>query len=146
MLEYTRQNIFDLNVEAIVNPVNCTGVIGKGLAKQFKEKYPTNFKAYKKICEDKKLSVGILFVYKVKESGKIIINFPIKEHWKNDSNIYWIEDGVKKLALLSLTYNAEAIALPKIGCGRGNLNFEKDVKPILEKYLKNLHCKFIICI
>ena len=98
-METIRENIFNFkdSVDALVNPVNCVGTMGKGLAKQFKDIYPNNNYEYVKICNDSKLSVGESFIYLNGKSPKWIVNFPTKKHWRDPSKIEYITDGLDNL-------------------------------------------------
>ena len=90
MIYFKNGDIFKDTSEAIVNAVNCVGVMGKGIALKFKEKYHSNYIMYKTACDNKEVKIGKMFIYK--ENNKIIINFPTKQHWYNDSKIEYIED------------------------------------------------------
>lgn len=110
------KNILDSDAEAIINTVNCVGVMGKGLALKFKEKYPENYKSYKKACDDKLLSTGKMFIteYGGKLSGdhKYLINFPTKQHWRGKSKIEFIEKGLDDLIVQIHKYNIKSVAIP----------------------------------
>ncbi len=138
-MNYTKGNILESNTEVIINPVNTVGVMGKGLALQFKQKFPTNYKIYKEACNTKTIDIGKLLL--VDESNlerkKFIINFPTKKHWRNPSKIEYIEEGLKDLVKIIENNNFESIAIPALGCGLGGLEWE-NVKLLLEKYLRNL--------
>lgn len=137
-------NIFDSNCDAIVNPVNCVGVMGAGLAKQFKEKYPHMFWEYKQRCESGGMSPSMSSFHKTYpehyELGnpKYIVNFATKNHWKDKSKLQYIDNGMAFLAgILRERIELKSIAFPKLGCGLGGLDWE-DVKPIMERRLKFL--------
>jgi O-acetyl-ADP-ribose deacetylase (regulator of RNase III) len=130
MLEFVKGNITDDQSEAVVNTVNCVGVMGKGIALLFKKKYPEMFLQYKEDCEKKLVKIGLMNVY---ENGlKYIINFPTKKHWKNDSKIEWIKLGLKDLVELIKAKDIKSIAIPALGCGNGGLNW-KDVKAEIQR-------------
>jgi O-acetyl-ADP-ribose deacetylase (regulator of RNase III) len=133
------KNIWKTKCEHIVIPVNCVGVAGKGLAYDFKMYCPNLHKHYVKLCKNNilKIEAPVLIEnvdksFNNDERDKIIL-FPTKEDWRNPSKICWIENGLKSL-LKAIT--TESIALPKLGCGLGGLDW-KQVKPLLEKYFKN---------
>ncbi|WP_291722272.1 macro domain-containing protein [Bernardetia sp.] len=138
-MNYTKGNILESNAEVIINPVNMVGVMGKGLALQFKQKFPYNYKVYKEACQNKTIDVGKLLL--VDESSlerkKFIINFPTKKHWRSASKIEYVEEGLKDLVKIINENNFGSIAIPALGCGLGGLDWE-DVKLLLEKYLKEL--------
>ncbi len=135
MIEYVKGNIFDSPAQVIVNPVNTVGVMGKGLALEFKKKYPEMFSAYKKMCENKALTTGKLMLHFSPDHW--ILLFPTKEHWRNPSKIEYIENGLKKFVNTYAEKNITSIAFPKLGCGNGELDWAV-VKPLMEKYLKPL--------
>jgi len=134
MIHYISGNIFDSTADALVNPVNTVGVMGKGLALQFKNKYPENFEVYLKACKGGAFRIGDLLA--VKEKDKVIINFPTKEHWKEPSKYEYLIAGFNSLPKIIEGYNIRSIAVPKLGCGNGGLDWNV-VKPLLEW---NLSC------
>lgn len=143
MIEYTKGNIFEAEVDTLVNPVNCVGVMGKGLALQFKKKFPENFVIYKDYCDRGEMEIGkVLWVYGREGS---IIHFPTKIHWKNPSNIKFISWGLHDLAriLNEHTEDIKSIAIPPLGCGLGGLKWE-DVKPFIGYYLGNVEQKVLV--
>jgi len=113
------------NSEAIVNTVNCVGVMGKGIALQFKQRWPQNFKAYAAACDRKEVRPGKMFIYDFGEWAKprFIINFPTKQHWRGDSKIEYIEKGLRDLVLQVERLGIKSIALPPLGCGSGGLDW-----------------------
>lgn len=139
MINFKHENIFKTQTEAIINTVNLVGVMGKGIALQFKEKYPENFKAYKKACENKQIDIGKIFVTNTEQmyNPKYIINFPTKNHWKNPSKIEYIKDGLKDLKKFLIENNIKSVAIPPLGAGNGGLDW-KDVKSLIENELKEL--------
>ncbi len=139
MIEYRRGNILEADAEALVNSVNCVGVMGRGIALQFKKAWPDNFKAYAKACERQEVRPGKMFVF---ETGSLvnpryIINFPTKRHWRGKSRIEDIEAGLKALGEEIKRRNIRSIALPPLGCGLGGLNWA-DVRNLIEQILGNL--------
>ena len=134
MIQYIQGNLFTSNAKVLVNTVNTVGVMGKGIAYDFKKIYPKMFEEYKALCENGKLNIGELFLYKT--SNKWVLNFPTKKHWKSPSTVEYIEKGLQKLIEQATKLQLTDIAMPKLGCGNGGLDWEKQVKPIVEKYLK----------
>jgi len=121
------------DVDAIVNTVNCVGVMGKGIALQFKNKWPLNFAQYAAACKAKEVRPGSMFVH---DSGGLvkpnyIINFPTKDHWRGSSKIKFIEDGLVDLILQVKRLSIKSIAIPPLGCGNGGLDWSV-VKPLIE--------------
>ena len=139
MLELTRGDILKADAEALVNTVNCVGVMGRGIALQFRKAFPENFKAYKSVCDKKQLHPGIMFVYDLNrfQNPKYIINFPTKRHWKGKSKIEDIESGLEALVQEVSKNNIRSIAIPPLGCGLGGLDWTQ-VKQIIEKVFNAL--------
>ncbi len=144
MITYVRTNIFESRADVLVNTVNTVGVMGKGLAKEFKRIYPDMFETYQKFCEDGTLTVGKLQVYKT--SNKWILNFPTKANWRSPSKLEYIEQGLQKFVDNYARLGIKSIAFPMLGCGNGGLSWEDEVKPLMEKYLKPLSKKIDIFI
>ena len=135
MLHYVTGDMFQPTYDAIVNTVNCVGVMGKGLALAFKHKYPENFAAYQQFCAKRKLKPGNLFVY---GTSPIIINLATKDHWRNPSQMKYVIDGANTLAAwLQSNPQVKTIAVPKLGCGCGGLN-GPEVQLVLNDALKNV--------
>lgn len=121
MIIFTEGDLLSSNSHALVNPVNTVGFMGKGLAKQFKKRFPKNFREYSKACADKKLKVGKMFV--CEENGRIIINFPTKAHYRQLSELKWIKDGLEDLVKIIHEHKINSIAIPALGCGLGGLSW-----------------------
>ena len=136
MITYLKGNIFFSPADVLVNPVNTVGVMGKGIAADFKKKYPDMFKKYKNFCDKKQFSVGELLL--LPESDYKILLFPTKKHWRGSSKIEYIELGLQKFVDTYEKKKINSIAFPLLGCGWGNLSWENDVKPLMEKYLYDL--------
>ena len=140
MVEYVKGNIFDSDCICLVNPVNCIGVMGAGLALQFRRKYPRNYELYKIMCEN--YSIGIGRPMFVRESGKVIINFPTKYHYRNKSKIEYLDKSLCAIPdLLNKIFDGtipvkNTIAFPAIGCGLGGLEWSQ-VKNLIENRLGN---------
>lgn len=132
-------NIFDSNAEALVNTVNTEGVMGKGVALQFKERYPMNFHLYASACKRGEVQIGKMFITSTNSmtNPKWIINFPTKKHWMHKSSYVYIESGLDDLVDQIQKLNIQSIAIPPLGAGQGGLSWEK-VKEIIEKKLGNL--------
>ncbi len=136
MLEFSEENILDTNVEALVNTVNCVGIMGKGLALQFKQVFPDNFKAYKKACHLGKVRPGRIFVFEMGLFGnpKYILNFPTKNHWKENSYLEDIRLGLRDLIKIVKELNIKSIAIPPLGCGNGKLHWPDVLKLITKAF------------
>ncbi|MDE0679368.1 MAG: macro domain-containing protein [Gammaproteobacteria bacterium] len=136
MITYLSGDLFQSPANVLVNTVNTVGVMGKGIALKFKRIYPEMFEAYRDVCEQGELQIGRLFLYKT--PNKWILNFPTKKHWRNPSRVEYIEAGLKKLRARYSEEGMTSIAFPELGCGNGELDFETQVKPLMERYLGNL--------
>lgn len=127
------------DVDAIVNTVNCAGVMGKGIALQFKNKWPANFRAYEAACKAGQVRPGRMFVY---DCGgllkpRYIINFPTKDHWRGKSTLGFVRDGLRDLVAQVRRLGIRSLALPPLGCGNGGLAWS-DVRPLIEEAFRPL--------
>jgi O-acetyl-ADP-ribose deacetylase (regulator of RNase III) len=134
MITYKKGDLLNDNAAALVNTVNCVGVMGKGIALQFKNKYPANYRIYKKACDEGRVCTGKMHV--VCFHNLVIINFPTKEDWRNPSKLEWVEEGLQQLAKVIKMHRIKSIAIPALGCSNGGLDWD-GVKPLIEKYLGN---------
>lgn len=133
MIEYKQGNLLEADAEALVNTVNCVGVMGKGIALQFKQAFPDNFRQYEKACKEKKVVPGLMFVVSTNTilNPQFIINFPTKRHWKGKSNIEDIKSGLVAFVETLRHHKIASVAIPPLGCGNGGLNWN-EVKPLIE--------------
>ncbi len=136
MITYIGGDLFESPAKVLVNTVNTRGVMGKGIALRFKNVYPEMFKRYREHCEHQRLTIGRLFLYKTRH--KWILNFPTKVHWRNPSRVEYIEAGLKKFVDSYDEMGITSIAFPLLGCGNGELDYEEQVRPLMEKYLGTL--------
>ncbi|VXD10423.1 type II toxin-antitoxin system antitoxin DNA ADP-ribosyl glycohydrolase DarG [Planktothrix paucivesiculata] len=132
MIKFEQGNLLTANTEALVNTVNCVGVMGKGIALQFKQGFPENFLQYKRACNVKQVQPGKLFTFATGNlfNPKYIINFPTKLHWREKSKLEYIEVGLKALIEEIKQLKIQSVAIPPLGCGNGGLNWI-DVKPLI---------------
>lgn len=138
MINYTKGNIIQADVEALVNTVNTVGIMGKGIALAFKKAFPNNFKIYKQLCEDKKFDIGDLLITNTGLTRpKFIVNFPTKNHWRSRSKIEFIEIGMKELVKEIKERQIKSIAIPPLGCGNGGLNWN-EVKTVILRELEEV--------
>lgn len=130
MIQSVTGNLLEDTAEAYVNTVNTVGVMGKGIALQFKQAFPDVFKQYVKDCKSGKVQVGKMHVVEVEgfTNPKYIINFPTKEHWRNPSKMSYIDEGLADLVRIIQENNIQSLALPPLGCGNGGLNW-REVRP-----------------
>lgn len=143
MIVYVQGNLFDSGADALVNTVNTNGVMGKGLAYQFKSKFPLNYQDYKKVCAEGDLVAGGLHITKLGDEPTVI-NFATKGDWKNQSKIEYVENGCAELReYLLKTPSVKSVAVPPLGCANGGLAWSP-VKAIIEKYLSDLPTKIIV--
>lgn len=136
MLTYVIGDLFQSPAHVLVNTVNTVGVMGKGIAKKFKMIYPEMFKEYQQLCEKKQLTVGNLWLYKT--PNKWILNFPTKTTWRQPSRLEYIDRGLAAFVRRYAERGITSIAFPALGCGNGELDWETQVRPLMEKYLRPL--------
>lgn len=138
-MKFITGNLFESNAEALVNTVNTVGVMGKGVALQFKERFPANYKLYESACKKGEVQIGRMFITSTDSlmNPKWIINFPTKKHWMHKSSYEFIEAGLNDLASQIQKLNIQSIAIPSLGAGQGGLNWEK-VKEIIQVKLGHL--------
>jgi len=127
------QSLFDSDARTLVNTVNCVGVMGKGIAREFKARYPAMFRDYKKRCDRHELQIGKPYIWKG-DSEKWVLNFPTKFHFRDRSKTEWIEDGLNYFREHYWEWGITSIAFPALGCSNGGLDWDV-VLPILKKYL-----------
>jgi O-acetyl-ADP-ribose deacetylase (regulator of RNase III) len=139
MLELMKGDILKADAEALVNTVNCVGVMGRGIALQFRKAFPENFTEYKSACDKKQLHPGEMLIHDLNrfENPKYVINFPTKRHWKGKSKIEDIELGLNALVEEVRNRNIHSIAIPPLGCGLGGLNW-KQVKSEIRRAFESL--------
>jgi O-acetyl-ADP-ribose deacetylase (regulator of RNase III) len=139
MIQFKEGNLLLENVEALVNTVNCVGVMGKGIALQFKQAYPENFRDYEKACKRNEVQPGRMFIFSTGNlfNPKYIINFPTKRHWKEKSKIEDIQNGLVALVQQVQQLGITSIAIPPLGCGNGGLDWAV-VKPLIESAFSDL--------
>jgi O-acetyl-ADP-ribose deacetylase (regulator of RNase III) len=123
-------DILEANVDALVNPVNCVGVMGKGLALQFKQKYPDMFTTYRESCDRKEIIPGTMDVHSVGTRPRFVINFPTKRHWRDKSKFDDIANGIVGLIEVISRMEIDSIAIPPLGCGLGGLDWGH-VEPLI---------------
>lgn len=139
MITLVSGDLFRSNAEALVNPVNCVGIMGKGLAAQFKKIFPGNFASYKRACESGSLRPGRVLIYKRTQSAhpRYIVNLPTKRHWKGKSRAGDIEVSLYSLVSDITDLGIRSVAIPPLGCGHGGLDW-KIVKPLIESIFQSL--------
>jgi O-acetyl-ADP-ribose deacetylase (regulator of RNase III) len=133
MITYVQGDLFTSPAQVLVNTVNTVGVMGKGIAKEFKAIYPEMFRVYQGLCEREELTIGKLFLYRTPH--KWILNFPTKRHWRQRSRVGDIEAGLKTFVERYAEHGLHSVAFPQLGCGNGELDWETQVRPLMERYL-----------
>lgn len=129
-IERGEGNLLTADVEALVNTVNTEGVMGKGLALQFKKAFPDNFTAYARGCRTGEVQVGRMFVVERRVAPRFIINFPTKQHWRQPSKLDYVREGLRDLIVQVRHHAIGSIAVPPLGCGLGGLSWT-DVRPLI---------------
>ena len=138
MIRFAKGNIFDSGCEALVNPVNCVGVMGKGLALQFKQRFPANFASYAKACRAGELVPGRMHLFDTaSQLPRCIVNFPTKRHWRDASRLDDVRQGLAALAGVIAARDIRSIAIPPLGCGLGGLAW-RDVRQLIDRHLSPL--------
>ncbi len=139
MLNFKTGNILEERAEALVNTVNCVGVMGRGIALQFKRAYPANFHAYEAACRRGEVQPGRMFVFETNQLGppRYVINFPTKRHWRGKSRMEDIEAGLAALVTEIAQRGIRSIAVPPLGSGLGGLDWA-EVRPHIERTLGEL--------
>jgi len=139
MIEFKHGDILKADAEALVNTVNCVGIMGRGIALQFRKEFPENYKAYKAVCDRKELRPGAMLVYDLNrlENPRFIINFPTKRHWRGKSRIEDIRVGLEALVNEISWRNIRSVAIPPLGSGLGGLNWD-EVRPMIQAAFQTL--------
>jgi O-acetyl-ADP-ribose deacetylase (regulator of RNase III) len=139
MLNFTTGNLLDARAQALVNTVNTVGVMGKGIALMFKERFDNNYKQYAAACKAKQVRTGAMFVTQPAEldGPRWIVNFPTKQHWRAPSQLGWIIEGLQDLRRFLIENGVQSIAIPPLGAGNGGLDWAL-VKPEIERALGDL--------
>ena len=142
MITYVIGDLFRSPAKVLVNTVNIVGVMGKGIAKDFKTIFPEMFQDYQRLCEKRKIDIGKLFLWR--GPHKWVLNFPTKKHWRNPSKPEYIEAGLMAFAAGYTRHSITSIAFPQLGCGHGDLDWERQVQPLMEKHLGKLPIEIFI--
>ncbi len=145
MIRFKTGDILAEDAEALVNTVNCVGVMGRGVALQFRKAFPENFRAYAKACAHREVRPGRMFVF---ETGaltnpRFIINFPTKRHWRGNSRIEDIDAGLQDLATVLREYKIRSVAVPPLGSGLGGLAW-RTVRPRIVQALRDVDALDVI--
>lgn len=143
MIKYVKGNMFESDADCLVNTVNCEGYMGKGIAYQFKMRFPENNRSYVKACRTGMLTIGKMHYYI--EEGITIINFPTKDKWRENSKMEYIKEGMEAFLELIPKLNVKKIAIPPLGCGNGGLEWQ-EVKTVIEHKISKVADKYEVLI
>lgn len=138
-------DIFESGVQALVNPVNCEGAMGKGLALAFKQRFLANYYAYRDACRQQQVRIGRMYVFEIVDTPQncYIINFPTKQSWRNPSKLHYIEAGLRDLTRVIQEYQITSIAIPALGSGLGGLEWD-DVFPLIQQEAVRWACQTLV--
>ena len=136
MITYVNGDLFTSPAQVLVNTVNTVGVMGKGIAYEFKRFYPDMFTTYRKYCENRQLTIGKLHLHRT--SHKWVLNFPTKTHWRYPSRPHYIERGLRTFRDAYSDMGISSVAFPALGCGNGGMNYNSQIRPLMEEYLSSL--------
>ena len=139
MIKYTQGNLLEAPAEALVNTVNTVGVMGKGIALMFKERFAKNTHEYTLACKENRVQIGRMFITETDEliGPRWVINFPTKENWRRQSQLEWIEDGLQDLKRFIVQNKVQSVAIPPLGAGNGGLDWSL-VRTRIEQALSGL--------
>ena len=145
MITFTQGNLLEARAEALVNTVNTVGVMGKGIALMFKERFDENFRRYAAACKAKEVQTGKMFVTQVHEldGPRWIVNFPTKQHWRAPSRMEWVVEGLQDLRRFLAEQQVKSIAIPPLGAGNGGLEWA-DVREQIERALGDLDIDILV--
>ena len=145
MITFTQGNLLEARAEALVNTVNTVGVMGKGIALMFKERFDENFRRYAAACKAKEVQTGKMFVTPVHEldGPRWIVNFPTKQHWRAPSRMEWVVDGLQDLRRFLIEQQVKSIAIPPLGAGNGGLEWA-EVREQIERTLGDLDIDILV--
>jgi O-acetyl-ADP-ribose deacetylase (regulator of RNase III) len=145
MIRFVKGNLLDSEAEALVNTVNTVGVMGKGLALQFKEQFPENYRKYREVCKANSFRVGQVFatIEHTVSGDKVIINFPTKTTWREPSRYAYIEEGLAALKKLLIEKGIKSVAIPPLGTRNGGLDWDR-VRQMMVDSLSDIECDIVI--
>ena len=145
MITFTQGNLLEARAEALINTVNTVGVMGKGIALMFKERFDENFRRYAAACKTKEVQTGKMFVTPVHEldGPRWIINFPTKQHWRAPSRMEWVVEGLQDLRRFLIEHQVKSIAIPPLGAGNGGLEWA-EVREQIERALGDLDIDILV--
>ena len=145
MITFTQGNLLEAHAEVLVNTVNTVGVMGKGIALMFKERFAENFRRYAAACKAREVQTGKMFVTPVHEldGPRWIVNFPTKQHWRSPSRLEWVQEGLQDLRRFLLEQHIQSVAIPPLGAGNGGLEWAK-VREQITQTLGDLDIEILV--
>lgn len=145
MIKYTQGNLLEAHADALVNTVNTVGIMGKGIALMFKERFEHNYELYVDACKAKQVQTGKMFITETGEldGPRWIVNFPTKQHWRAPSRLEWIVAGLADLRRFLIEQKVQSIAIPPLGAGNGGLNWD-EVKTEIDRALGDLDTNILV--
>lgn len=139
----SNNNIFDSDCDAIINTINCVGVMGGGLAAKFRARYPAMNDSYQEACARGKVEVGKMWHWWEPDEQRWLINFPTKDDWRDPSELKYVEDGLIDLRKVCADLHLTSLAIPALGCGLGGLDWDA-VEPLIHYYLDDLDIRLVL--
>lgn len=145
MIRFIQGNLLDAPCDVLVNAVNTVGVMGKGIALQFKQRFPENYRLYAQACEAGQVHAGQIFVTETGDllGARWIVNFPTKQHWKAPSQLAWVRNGLYDLRRFLIEHQVTSVAVPALGAGLGGLSWPV-VRDLIEQELGNLDTEVLV--
>jgi len=141
VITHSNGDMFAIGADALVNPVNCVGTMGAGLALVFKRRFPAAFKAYSHACADGLVRSGSIYTFV--EDGITLFHFPTKRHWRDRSKLVDIQKGLLALRTEIVSTGVKSVAVPALGCGLGGLDWD-EVKPCIDSALSNMRTQITV--
>lgn len=148
MISYTDKSIFDIRARAHMVPVNVVGVMGAGLAKEYKKRYPSFYEAYRAACRTGMCAIGNNYHYHLNDQNakpSLLIATATKKHWRDPSDLEYVQQGLTAFRYVQAYMSIESVAIPALGCGLGGLAWS-EVKPLIEDSLGHLKCEITVCL
>lgn len=140
MIQYCNGDLFEAGAETLVNPVNCVGVMGAGIALEFKRRFPLVFREYRDACFGSRLEPGGILPVRISAEGPFrprwIVHLATKNDWRTVSRLEWVDEGLRRLSVWLAESPVATIAVPALGCGKGGLLWDK-VRRLIERHLGN---------
>jgi len=140
MIHYVTGDLLKSDAEVLVNTVNCVGVMGKGVALQFKNQFPDLYRAYHTACANGDIEVGRIWAW---YGPKTVACMPTKDHWRDGSRVVWVRNGLESLRDFLIQGGYKSVAMPKPGCGNGGLNWA-EINTLVQEILGPIDCHIVV--